>query len=251
MPRRYGAKKTRRSIRKRTSRRGTFRRRTRSTVPRGLRQAVIPMQRTKTVFINTANSLPAGWDYGTASGYHTLRNQQVFQLLDLPDTTEFQALFRTYKLNCVVVSINNLHNSSMFTSGSAQNYYVGNLICYAQKNLSGVGLDSAITQDYWDQQGAKITRLITGNKTLTFKVYPKMLRQNYLSDAANMTSQTSPTWNQTSVSGRGLPHYGLNMQFSYTDPGLPFNNAVVPDAAKAAINLRITYKYLFQLRGIH
>ncbi len=220
-------------------------------VPRGLRQTIVPMQREKTIFVNSLATLPTGWAYGNASGYHTIQCSQSFTMDLLPDITEFAPVFKSYKLNCVMVTIRALHNSSMFTSGSAVNYYGGNLICYAQKNLTGTPLDSAITQDYWDQNNAKITKLITGNGTIRFKVYPKIQSETYITAVSATNAQRKPSWIATSTAGLSVPHYGLNMQFSLTDPTQVFSNSVVPDNTRAPINFRVTYKYLFQLRGVH
>lgn len=220
-------------------------------VSRGLRQAVIPMTREKTFFVNTKAALPAGFVYGQASGYHNIQWTQGFTMDQLPDITELSAVFKAYKLNCVIVTIQSLHNSSMFTSGSAVNYYGGNSLVYAQKNRTGQPLDTNVTQDYWDQQSAKITRLITGNRTIKFKIFPRMLNNTYITSSTQTATQRFPTWIETGPTGFSIPHYGMNMQFSLTDPSQAFDNAVVPDATRAPLNYRVTMKYLFQLRGVH
>lgn len=223
-----------------------------SVIPRGMRQAVIPMTREKTIFLNSMSALPANFAYGQSTGYNTIQCSENFTMNMLPDITELTNVFKTYKLNCVIVTIQNLHNSSQYTSGSSQNYYGGNLICYAQKNRTASPLDTYITQDYWDQQQAKITKLITGGRTTVFKVYPKQLVNTAITGATHTNVQRSATWTSTNTTGLSVPHYGLNYQFSLTDPTLAFNNSVVTANPPAApINLRITYKYLFQLRGVH
>ncbi len=222
----------------------------RRAVPRGLRQAIMPFQREHTTFVNTKSTLPAGWSYGTAANYHTVRHTMVFSLSQLPDINEFFTLFKSYKLNCVVVKISMLHNSSMFTAGSNPNYYGGNLQVYAQKNTFGVALDSAITQDYWDQQAAKKSYLMTGNRVLTFKIYPKVMSKAYLDATHDMIVQKSPPWIPISTDGVALPHFGLNLQFSYVNPEIPFDNTAVPDSGRAPLNFKVQYKYLFQMRGV-
>lgn len=228
-------------------RRPRYRRR---VVPRGLRQAVIPFQREQVIFVNTKNALPGLWSYGTASGYHTIRNSMVFSLSQLPDITEFFTLFKSYKLNCVVVKIASLHNASQFTSGSAQNYYGANLQCYAEKNTFGLPLDSAITEDYWSQRPAKKSIILRGQRSHTFKIFPKVMNQVYLDSTHNMITQRSPPWIPLDTDGVSLPHFGLNMQFSCLDPSLAFDNSVTPDSGKAPINFKVTYKYYFQMRGV-
>ena len=80
----------------------------------------------------------------------------------------------------------------MYTSGSAQNYYGGNSIVYAQKNRTGAALDPSVTQDYWDQNQGKITRLITGNKSIRFKIYPKISSNTFLTSTTQTGVQRSP-----------------------------------------------------------
>lgn len=221
-------------------------------IPRGLRQAIIPLQREKTVIVNTQENLPANWAYGNyGSTYNTIQCNQQFTLSDLPQVTDFDPLFRLYRLNCVVVTIQNLHNTSQYTAGSAQNYYGGSLIVYSQKNYSGVGLDTNIGQEYWDQVTAKKRNLLNNGKTITYKVYPKLLTNLQLSSSTSSPAMAAAKWIPLTAEGITIPHYGLNLQVSYTDPSLAFNNKVVVDNGKAPLNLRITYKYLFQLRGIH
>lgn len=224
---------------------------TKPSIAKGLRQAVIPMSREKTFFVNSKASLPTGWAFGQASGYHTIQWSQAFNMLQLPDITELTAVFKAYKLNCVVVSIQSLHNSSMFTSGSAQNYYGGNSIVYAQKNRTGSALDTNITQDYWDQNQGKITRLITGNKTIKFKIYPKISSNTFITSTSQTGVQRSAQWIETNTAGLSVPHHGMNLQFSLTDPTQAFDNVVYADATRAPLNYRVTMKYLFQLRGVH
>ncbi len=197
-----------------------------SAPSRGLRQQIVPMTREKTFFVNSKVALPTGWHFGQASGYHTIAWSQAFNMLQLPDITEISQVFKAFKLNCVVVTISQLHNSSMYTSGSGQNYYGGSSIVYAQKNRTGAALDPAVTQDYWDQNQGKITRLITGNNSIQFKIYPKISSNTFLTASTQTGVQRSPQWIETSTAGLSVPHHGMNMQFSYTDPSIPFDNVV-------------------------
>lgn len=219
-------------------------------IPRGLRQGVIPLQREITTFLNTANALPSGWAYGQVSGYNTLQHNQIFHMNDLPEITEMSPVFRAYRLNCILVSICNLHPSSMFTTGSPQNYYGGNVQVYTSLDRTGTPLDTSITQAYWDQLSAKRSFVMRGQKTHYFKIYPKILSNTYISSITQTTTQRRPGWIATSTAGLSVPHFGMNFQFSLLDPSLAFNNYVVPQAA-APLNFKITYRYLFQMRGVH
>ena len=247
MPKKPPYRRRRRNLRSRPK---TTRRPRRRTVPRGLRQAVIPFQREQVVFINTNEALPGLWSYGTASGYNTVRNSMIFSLNQLPDITEFFTLFKSYRLNCIIVKIASLHNSSMYTAGSAPNYYGGNIAVYAEKNLYGLPLDSAITQDYWSQTQAKRSFVMRGNRELTFKIYPKVNNKVYLDSTHDMVVQKSPPWIPLSSDGANLPHYGLNLQFSFIDPSLQFGSSVNGLTTVPPMNFRVTYKYLFQMRGV-
>lgn len=220
-------------------------------IPRGLRQAIVPFQREQTVFVNTADSaLPGLWSYGTASGYNTVRNSMIFSMNQLPDITEFFTLFKSYKLNCIIVKIASLHNTSWGVGGSTQNAYGGNIALYAEKNTFGLPLDSAITQDYWSQRPAKKTYVMRGNRTLTFKIFPKVNNKVYLDSTHDMIVQKSPPWVPLSTDGANLPHYGLNLQFSWLDPSLQFHTHANGLTTVPPMNFRVTYKYLFQMRGV-
>lgn len=229
------------------------RRNTRRVIPRGLRLAVIPIQRDITHFVNSDyGALPTGWAFGTAgSHYHTIQCTQVFRLDMLDDTTDFSNLFKMYKLNCVIVTLTPLHGQSYAngTTTSSQTYFGGNIICYAQKNLEGVALDTGIEQGYWDQTPAKKTYNITSNRSKTFKIYPKVLSQVYLTDTTNQTQSKSSGWLPTTTTGMEVPHYGLNMQFSWADPNIDFRTTG-SSTTSAPINFRVNYKFLMQLRGV-
>lgn len=237
---------------KKTGRRPVRARRPRRrVVPRGLNPAIIPFQREQTVFVNTNATLPGLWSYGTASGYNTVRNSMIFSLNQLPNISEFFTLFKSYRLNCIIVKITSLHNSSSYTAGSAPNYYGGNIAVFAEKNTYGLPLDSAITQDYWSERQAKKSYVMRGNRTLTFKIWPKVNNKVYLDSTHDMVVQKSPPWIPVSTDGCNLPHYGLNLQFSMLDPSLQFATSVNGLTNVPPMNFRVTYKYLFQMRGVH
>lgn len=254
MPRRYVAKRPRRPYKKRATRRMPIRRRTRRTIPRGLRQAVLPIQRDITHFVNSeAAELPTGWQFGTAgTHYNTIQCNQVFKLAMLDSTDEFTNLFKMYKLNCVVVTITPLHNTSQAngTATSSQVYYGGNIIMYAEKNLQGYALDSNIEQGYWDQTPAKKTYQLNGPRPKTFKIFPKILSPTYLTDTTTQTQSKQPGWLPTSTTGLEVPHYGINMQFTWVDPSMDFRRFGETITA-APMNFRVNYKFLMQFRGLN
>lgn len=232
----------------------TFRKRVykKKSVPRGLRQAILPFQREKTFFIDTSapvGDLPTGWTFGTfGSTYNTLQCSQQFHLQDLPGVNEFNTLFKTYKINCILVSITSIHNTSQFTTGSVANYYGANMIVHYAKNITGHPLDTAITEDYWNQLQAKRTKLMTGNSTIRFKIYPTISSITYIDAVTTTGSVRKPSWLATSVAGYSIPHFGLDMQFSYVNPAVSFQTAA--GGTGSPLMFRCTYKYLFQMRGV-
>ena len=222
-------------------------------IPRGLRQAIMPLQRDITHFVNTTvGALPTGWAFGTAgTHYNTIQCSQVFHLGMLDSTTDFSNIFQQYKLNCVIVSITNLHNSNQAngTSTSSQVYFGGNIVGYAEKNMQGGTLDTAIEQGYWDQRPGKKTFTLPNSRPRVFKIYPKILVPSYLTATTTQTQPRKSGWLPTTTSGMEIPHYGLNMQFSYVDPNQRFRK-VSETITNAPINFRVNYKFLMQFKGI-
>lgn len=230
-----------------------IRRKKSSIIPRPLRPAVLPLSRDLTQYIDTAYpALPTGWAFGTAgTHYNTIQCNQKFHLSQLDATTEYSNLFKMYKLNCVIVTITPLHNTSQSngTHTSTQTYFGGSIIGYSEKNVTGASLDTAIEQDYWDQRPSKKTITFYNGKPRSFKIYPKILSEIYLSEGNTQKVPRKSGWLPTTTLGKEIPHYGLNMQFSYTDPRMSFHkDGETP--ATAAINFRINYKYLMQFKGL-
>ena len=242
----------RKTVKRKPIRRRVYRKKKVVRVQRGMRMAVMGFTREKAYFINTldaAGTLPLNWAFGTHSGYHTLQCSQVFNMQQLSGVNELIPVFKMYKLNCVVARIESLHNTSNYTTGSALNYYGGNIVVHAQKNLTGHPLDTNITEDYWNQNSAKQTKLLIGNRPIFFKVYPKQANITYLDPSTTTSTVKKPAWGSTNVAGFGIPHFGLNMQFSYTNPAIAFGTASSPSTG-APLVFRVTYKYYFQMRGV-
>ena len=231
-------------------------RRKKAIISRPLRPAVIPLVRDITSFVDSSYpALPTGWNYGTAQDYNTLQCNHDFHLDQLPDTTEFSTIFKFYKLNCVIVTITPLVNSSQLNGTLNQNptYFGGNILSYSERNLSGQSLDTAITQDYWDQRPSKKTITLYNGKPRSFKMYPKVLSNVYLSEGNTVKAPRKSGWLPCTYTGMEIPHYGLNMQFSYIDPKIKFRKApTIPatDDGSAPLIFRVNYRYLMQFKGI-
>lgn len=242
---------------KRAPRRPFRRRRFKKAIlSRPLRPAILPLVRDITHFVNTDyGALPTDWAYGTAgSHYNTLQCNQKFKLSMLADTTEFSNLFKQYKINCVIVTITPLHDSNHANgAGSAlgPTYYGANVLCYSERNVTGASLDTAIEQDYWDQRPSKKTINIYSGRPRSFKIYPRILSELYLSAGNTEPTPRKSGWLPTSALGKEIPHFGLNMQFSWVDPNLQFRKSGdAASVARAPMNFKVTYKYLMQFKGI-
>ena len=219
---------------------------------RPLRPATLPLVRDITHFVDSGYPvLPTDWAFGTATDYNTMQLNQKFHLSQLPETDEFTNLFKMYKLNCVVVTITPLHNTSQAngTTTSSPVYFGGTIIAYSERNVTGQVLDTAITQDYWDQRPSKKTITMAGGRPKSFKIYPKILSEIYLSEGNTQAVPKSSGWLPTTTLGKQIPHYGLNMQFSWVDPKFPFHKSG-GTSTEAPMNFRVNYKYYMQFKGL-
>ena len=222
-------------------------------ISKSLRPATLPLVRDITHFVDSAyGALPTNWAFGTAgTHYNTIQCNQKFHLSQLDATTEFTNLFKMYKLNCVIVTITPLHNTSQAngTTTSSQVYFGGSILGYSERNVTGESLDTAIEQSYWDQRPSKKTIAFTNGKPKSFKIYPKILSEIYLSEGNTQKVPRKSGWLPTTVLGQQIPHYGLNMQFSWIDPKMPFHKSG-GTTTEAPMNFRVNYKYLMQFRGL-
>lgn len=228
-------------------------RRRKPMISKPLRPATLPLVRDITHFVNTGQgALPTNWAFGTAgTHYNTVQCNQKFHLSQLDATTEFTNLFKMYKLNCVIVTITPLHNTSQGngTHTSTQTYFGGSILGYSERNVTGETLDTAIEQSYWDQRPSKKTISFVNGKPRSFKIYPKILSEIYLSEGNTQRVPKKSGWLPTTTLGQQIPHYGLNMQFSWMDPNMPFHKLGLTPAT-AAMNFRVNYKYLMQFKGL-
>jgi len=228
----------------------------RPMISKSLRPAVLPIQRDITHFVDSSYpSLPTGWRYGNAgTHYNTLQLNQIFKLGQLDNTSEFTNLFKLYKLNCVIVTITPLHNTSQNngTLTSLPTYFGGTTLCYTQKNITGIELDSSIEQSYWDQTPAKKTITFYNGRPRSFKIYPKILNTVQLAEGTTENVPRKSGWLPTTTDGMDIQHHGINMQFSYINPREKFRVYADPmaDDGSAPMIFRVNYKFLMQFRGI-
>jgi hypothetical protein len=145
MPRRVRKAKPRRPYRRpfRRNRRKTMRTR----IPRGVGRMVVPCSRKLTYMVSTNETLPVNWALGTDANERWLTATQVFSLSMLPNYTDFVQMFKEYKINCVVMTLTPIFDTSYQTAtGQPPTYrppYGASILCKRKVNLIGTQLDSA------------------------------------------------------------------------------------------------------------
>lgn len=233
---------------KETNRRGKL------AVAKGLRQQMIPFKRTVTQILDTdqTSNFPTDWGLssGDITGYYALLGTQIFQFSQLPEHANIAALYKFYKINCVVVKLypcysNTVANGATSISNSAS-YQGQNIVVTYVKNQTGVGLSSTIDNDYWLTQQARKTKIITGTRPIVFKVYPKILNEVYASITNTDYTLMKPKFISTTETS--TPHFGLDMAFTFTD----FNDPIRQDLAanfRTPIKFRMDMTYYMTLKG--
>lgn len=245
---------TKRPYKRRYNRRNKMPYKNNPAIGRGLKQSVIPFKRTVTQILDTdqTTNFPNNWamSSGDITGYYALLGTQVFQLSQLPEVANITNMYKWYKINCVVIKLypcytNSVANGATSISNS-QSYQGQNIICTYTKNMTGVGLSSTIDNNYWLTQQARKTKIITGNRPLIFKVFPKLLNEVYSSISNTDYSLMKPKFIATTETS--TPHYGLDMAFTFTD----FNDPPRVDLAanyRTPIKFRMDMTYYLQLKG--
>lgn len=220
---------------------------------KGLGQVIVPMTRTITSYIDTdqTSNLPQNFAMsdGAVTGYHALLGTQIFQASQLPEIAELANVFQFYKINAVRVTltpcfVSNVPNGATTISNSAT-YQGQNIHCTYTKNLTGVGLSSTIDQDYFNTRMARKMKIITGNRPITFMVYPKILNEVYASLTNSDYTLMKPKFIATTE--LSTPHYGLDMAFQFVGND-PIRTNFSPNFS-TPIKFRMDIKYYLQLKG--
>ena len=130
-----------------------------------------------------------------------------WKLVDLPNYTEFSALFDMYRINYVDVMFIYDHNSGEVATaaGTAANANMGLPNIYLARDYDDADALSTI-DDYLQYEGVVIKRL--GN-TFTMRVYPHIAVAAYGSGAFSSYKNEKKAW--IDCSSQGVAHYGLKM----------------------------------------
>lgn len=145
--------------------------------------------------------IPVNWSNTSNGG---ISRAWAFSLAQLNDASDFQDLFKYYRINSARVQIyfsttqSDLDNAGDFTNHA--------LICMTDRNMNGVttGLD---TQDFLDSQTAKIRQCMNTRKP--FEFYCKLKQANEVYNTATNTDYTLMKPKFIATTEDTTPHYGL------------------------------------------
>lgn len=171
------------------------------------RASIYQFRRQKTEVITLSNvSVPADW---TADG-NAIYKQFVFTLDQMPNYTEFTALFASYKICAVKTEIFFSNTNSVDTNSR--------LLLYVDNNPQGES--KTLTEQYYLESQTSRKRLVASTSRAPIKFYTKVKQLSVL------YHQTTPTPlvdygmvypKYISTSEPTTPHYGLNMRIQRVD----------------------------------
>lgn len=184
----------------------------RLAVPKGLRPAVIPFQRTyeKIITLTDVSTYPS-WLTGTTDG--GVAGTFIARLVDLPNYAEFQPLFTQYRINAVQVKIFSQYSSANAeASGTANGEQI--IVKWARNSL-GKPIGQGDTRSIWLQkQAMKEKRLLktSGSRPLSFffKTKQRDLIYDNTAPAADDFVLIKPHWN--SVYSSSTDFVGLDIR---------------------------------------
>lgn len=223
---------------------------------RGLSQRIVPFKRTVSQIVDTDQiaNLPANYSMSNfaVTGYSAVLGTQVFTLNQLPEYANLQNLYKFYKINCVVIKLypcynNTVPNGATSISNSASYQGQNIMVTYVQ-NQTGTGISTSIDNNYWMTQTGRKQRMLTGNRPITIKVYPKIQNEIYSSLTNTDYSLMKPRFISTTEDS--TPHYGLDMAFNFTD----YNDRIRENFSSTyttPVKFRMDMTYYLQLKGTH
>lgn len=234
-------KKGRPQYRKGIKKRQYFRR------SKGITQQIVPFQRT-TLFAGPPSRWVSagGWleQSGLTTGPRGIVKTMTFKMSDLTGTTDFQGLFKMYKINAVRIEITPATNNTMITN-SATNDSNSGLFLRIKKNQTGTLLTDTDILDNWLQnQAVKKFRIPTNKKTVLYMPVNQLayVYRGPFATSGGAYGVTRPKWIET-IDLECL-HYGLDCRID-TISGTHIT-ALYNDLPAYTIE----QKYYFQCKGI-
>lgn len=175
--------------------------------PKGMVASIYQFKRQMTSVISLNNvSTPAGW---TADG-NAIFKQFVYTLDQLPNYTEFTALFASYKICAVKMEIF-FSNTNSVDSNSQ-------ILCYYDSNPQGEAV--ALTEQHYMQSQTSRKRVLASTSRRPVKFYTKCKQLSVLYHQLQPTPLTDygMVWPKyISTSEPTTPHYGFNVRLQRID----------------------------------
>lgn len=170
----------------------------------------------------------------------------VFQMDNLPGTTDIQSLFKMYRLNAVKLTLIPASNNTLnFTTATARNNNA--LMIRTKPNRTGTMLTAADRVTDWNQNMAVKRFVIPFDKQSSIYMKVNQLsftyRGNPIVPPGNYSyAVRKPAWVETT--DLGLDHYGLDMRIDTV------SGENISDIYPNIPAFTILTKYYFQCKGV-
>lgn len=125
-----------------------------------------------------------------------------FKLVDLPDVNEFQRLFDSYKISCIVLRVFNTFNSTDSGANVTDSGRFHWVLDYNDSNTPTSVLDL-------QQYGTYKVKPLGRCNPLKIVIRPKLSVEFYRSLATTGYGTMSPKWLDMTDTGIAIPHFGL------------------------------------------
>ena len=201
---------------------------------RGMQQSVVPIMREKEMVLHLAdvsgqtplNSLTYTSDGG-------LVGRLKFQLTDVPNHAEFQALFREYKINYV-----SLHFIPAQTT--TDNHEGIMLRTCLNRSFTDIGAGNTVGD--WSQIQAKSSRALPAHRDFKIKCTANQLA--FVSEQGSLyTGYATARPRYCALTEPQIDHYGLNVRFDAID-------GTTLSASETAPSYRVVCRYYMTFRGL-
>ncbi len=163
---------------------------------------------------------PDGWTRETGGAATALGKTFAFALSTLGDYSDFQNLFKYYRIKGARVRMYFSNNVSRADQGTPDNSSNKQIMIMLDRNVDGVGAP-AETTTYLTSQTKKRFIALQGTRKPSVDVYmPLKQSADIFATAGAPTALISPKWLNTSdTEAAGVPHYGFNINMQRIDKG--------------------------------
>lgn len=244
MPRRYGAKKTRRPYAKRSSRRMPFRRGRRPPMSRAGSKItrIVPFKRTDVsdLVLNVA-AAPTGWTSLLPNSDNALVFKYVVDLAQISGYTNWTSLFDQYRIKGV-----RLQGYLSFSNTGPDSQ--SSTILYTCRDQDGSTAVTNLSEQYFLDRPRSNKRILQNdNAKPAFDIYmPLNNLGNVYGGTVLNTDYTLKKPKFISTSEVTTPYYGLNMRLQRID-----GNNWTTGTANQYPTLKMYRTVYFQMRGVN